>query len=154
MYGLSVIISWASICSLRRPASMMAGSLVRGSSLLDALESLLDLEASIVAVKELSHQVWLSGLQLFQGGPFQKKAGGQIALQLAQDFQSQREIFFERSGNLLYAAFALLDCSAAILGQSFQQSGLHVFKLEWQQAVTIMTGDVEKDIYIEVVAMR
>src|SRR2546426_2008315 len=47
-------------------------------SLLDALESLLDLEASIVAVKELSHQVWLSGLQLFQGGPFQKKAGGQI----------------------------------------------------------------------------
>src|SRR5437879_6983959 len=60
-------------------------------SLLDALESLLDLEASIVAVKELSHQMWLSGLQLFQGGPFQKKAGGQIALQLAQDFQSQRE---------------------------------------------------------------
>jgi len=113
---------------------------------------LLDLEASIVAVKELSHQVWLSGLQLFQGGPFQKKAGGQIALQLAQDFQSQREIFFERSGNLLYAAFALLDCSAAILRQSFQQAGLNFIQLEGPQAVPMMTEDVQKQIAIQGIA--
>src|SRR3954468_24353668 len=86
-------------------------------SLLDALEPLLDLEASVVAVKEFSDPVWLSRLQVFQGGPLQKKAGGQIALQFAENFQGEGEIFFERSRHLLHAAFALLDCSAAILRQ-------------------------------------